>query len=105
MALDKPCSNECGRWARLKSDLCETCGSNKSTWKGKKPAQRMRYRQRIALATRRQESYAEEFGDPKKIEEIELETPPKPRERKGNGRRRAEVIDLNSRRHSRRKRA
>lgn len=79
MAIDKPCSFGCGRWARLKSDICEVCAGNRSLHKGHRPAQRMKYRQRLGLATRRQATYAEEFGDKKEVEEIEMieKNPPK----------------------------
>lgn len=103
MAIDRPCSFGCGRWGRLTSDICEVCASNKSVHKRHRPAQRMKYRQRLALATLRQTTYAEEFGDPKHVEEIEMIEP----KGKGTGRRRAEVIDISSRRRTtkRKKRA
>lgn len=37
----------------------------------------MAYRQKLALANRRQTSYAEEFGDPKEIKPFDLEEAPK----------------------------
>lgn len=100
MAIDVPCEMGCGRWASPLTARCETCNANKSVHKSHKPAQRMRYRQRLALAIRRQETYAEEFGDPKKVEEFEMQEP----KGKGTGRRKADVIHLSTRR-SKRKRA
>lgn len=97
MAIDKPCEKGCGRWARVHSDVCEVCAANRSVHKAKRPGQRMRYRQRLALATRRQDSYAEEFGDKKVVDEIEMIEP----KGRGTGRRRAEVIHLSNRRGKR----
>ena len=97
MAIDVPCEMGCGRWASPKTARCETCNSNKSFHKSHKPVQRMRYRQRLAIAIRRQETFAEEFGDPTKVEEIEMQEP----KGRGTGRRKADVIHLNSRRKKR----
>lgn len=97
MAIDRPCSFACGRWGRPNSDVCETCANNRGVHKRHRPAQRMRYRQRLALATRRQESYAEEFGDKKQVEEIDMIEP----KGRGTGRRKADVIHINRRRRSR----
>lgn len=77
MAKDKPCTNGCGRMGRATLDTCAVCGGNHGKWKGETPAQRMRYRQRLGLATRRQESYREEFGDPARDDEINLTEIPK----------------------------
>lgn len=99
MAIDRPCSYGCGRWGRLTLDTCEVCGNNKGVHKRHRPAQRMRYRQKLALATRRQTSYAEEFGDPKQVEEIEMLEP----KGKGTGRRKAEVIPIHGRRNRKRR--
>ena len=94
MAVDVPCEMGCGRWASPKTARCETCNANRSVHKSHKPVQRMRYRQRLYLAVRRQETYAEEFGDPKKVDEIQMQEP----KGKGTGRRKAEVIHIHSRR-------
>lgn len=103
MAVDKPCSFGCGRWGRVTSDTCEVCASNQTRWKNERPAHRLRYRQRLALAHRRQETYAAEFGDPpdSKLPEIEILEP----KGKGTGRRKAEIIHLNTRRNTKRRRA
>lgn len=100
MAVDKPCSFGCGRWARLTSDICQTCADNQSRWRSETPVRRLRYRQRLALAHRRQETYAAHFGDPpeSQLPEIDLLEP----KGKGTGRRKAEVINLSARRKRRR---
>jgi hypothetical protein len=77
MAKDKPCAFACGRWGRLTSDICATCAGNQGRWKKERPAQRIAYRQRLALATRRQTSYAEELGDSLQIPDLELDDKPK----------------------------
>lgn len=101
MATDKPCSRNCGRWATKLTDLCKTCGDNKSRWKNETPGARLRYRQRLNLAKNRQEAYAEEFGDPEP-EAPELE---EPKGKGKGGRRKAEVISLSNHRKTRKKRA
>lgn len=61
MAINKRCVMECvdkegnPRMARVTMDTCEVCGANLAGWLRRRIADRMRYRDTLALRARRME--------------------------------------------------
>lgn len=61
MAINKRCIMECvdkdgePRMARLTRDTCAICGQNLSGWMKRRTAERMKYRDTLALRARRME--------------------------------------------------
>lgn len=59
MAINKRCIMECvdadgkPRMGRLTRDTCEVCGQNLSGWMRRRVAERMKYRDTLALRARR----------------------------------------------------
>lgn len=66
MALGKRCIMDCvdkdgnPRLARKTLPTCETCGSNMNNWMRRRPAERMKYRDTLALRGRRMEIVTDE---------------------------------------------